>query len=56
MNRYRFHTKARARNLSTQNCGIVAKGDVQSGERDYYGILQEVVELEYDSKHKIVLF
>ena len=41
MNGHKFHTKARAKNLSTQNCGVVVKGDVQSGEKDYYGILQK---------------
>ena len=29
---------------------------MQSGEKDYFGILQEEVEFEYDSKYKIVLF
>ena len=27
-----------------------------SGEKEYFGMLQEVVELEDDSKHKVVLF
>ena len=45
-----------SKNLRSQNCGVVVKGDVLSGEKEYFGLLQEVVELEYDSKHKVVLF
>ncbi|VFQ65998.1 unnamed protein product [Cuscuta campestris] len=35
---------------------VMVKGDVHSGGKDFYGVLNEVVELEYDSKHKVVLF
>jgi len=49
VNGYRFHTKARPKHLSTQNCGVVIKGDVQIGEKDYFGMLSKVIELEHDS-------
>ena len=56
VNGYRFRTKARTRNLNIQNCGVVAKGDVQSGGKDYFCAFHEIIELEYDHKHKVVLF
>ncbi|KAL2934911.1 putative peroxisomal biogenesis factor 19 [Bienertia sinuspersici] len=28
--------------------GVVVKGDEQSGQRDFFGVLKEVIELEYD--------
>ena len=56
MNGYRFHTKARAKHLSTQNCEAVVKGDVQSGEKNFFGTLTNVIELEYDSRYRVVLF
>ena len=56
MNGYRFHTKARSKTLNTQNCGVAVKGDPQSEGKDYFGVLLEIIELEYDSCHKVVLF
>ena len=56
VNGYRFHTKAWAKHLSTQNLGVVVKGDVQSGEKDYFSTLTDVIELEYDRRHQFVLF
>ncbi|VFQ82010.1 unnamed protein product [Cuscuta campestris] len=56
VNGFRFHSKARGMSLTTQNYGVMVKGDVHSGGKDFYGVLNEVVELEYDSKHKVVLF
>jgi len=34
----------------------MVKGDVQSGEKDFFGALTDVIELEYDSRHQVVLF
>lgn len=61
INGFRFHTRKRQRNRKTQNSGVVVKGDEESGQKDFYGILEEVVVLEYDalknrSSPKIVLF
>ena len=48
--------KAQAKHPSTQNYGVVVKGDVQSGEKDYFGMLSEVIELKYDSRPWVILF
>ena len=56
MNGYKFHTKGRSKNLNTQNCRVMVEGDAQSGGKDYLRVLLEIIELEYDSCHKVVLF
>ncbi|XP_074301660.1 uncharacterized protein LOC141633075 isoform X2 [Silene latifolia] len=47
INGFRFHTKRRQRSRKTQNSGVIVKGDVESGEKDFYGVLDEVIILEY---------
>ncbi|XP_056697488.1 rRNA-processing protein EFG1-like [Spinacia oleracea] len=49
VNGYRFHTKKRQRRRKTQNSGVIVKGDAESGEKDFFGVLKEVIELEYDA-------
>lgn len=48
-NGFSFHTKKRQRNRKTQNSSVVVKGDSESGEKDFYGVLEEVIILEYDT-------
>ncbi|CAO2834629.1 unnamed protein product [Amaranthus hypochondriacus] len=48
-NGFRFHTKKRQRKRTTQNSGVMVKGDAESGQRDFYGLLEKVLVLEYDS-------
>uniref|UniRef100_A0A7C9ERB5 DUF4216 domain-containing protein n=1 Tax=Opuntia streptacantha TaxID=393608 RepID=A0A7C9ERB5_OPUST len=61
INGFRFHTRKRQRKRKTQNSGVVVKGDVESGEADFYGVLDEVILLEYNAlkdrrSPKVVLF
>jgi len=56
VNGYTFHTKAQVKNLSTQNCGVLVKADVHSGEKEYFGALKEIIELDSDSNHEVILF
>uniref|UniRef100_A0A803N4Z9 DUF4216 domain-containing protein n=1 Tax=Chenopodium quinoa TaxID=63459 RepID=A0A803N4Z9_CHEQI len=61
INGFRFHTKKRQRNRKTQNSGVVVKGDEESGEKNFYGILEEVIVLEYGAlknrtSPKVILF
>ncbi|KMS95663.1 hypothetical protein BVRB_005980, partial [Beta vulgaris subsp. vulgaris] len=49
INGFRFHTKKRQRNRKTQNSGVVVKGDEESGQKDFYGVLEKVIVLEYDA-------
>ena len=47
----RYRTVGWEKNLRTQNCGIMTKavvGDQQ--ESEFYGVMQEVLELQYEKK------
>ena len=49
VNGYRFHTEEREKSFVTRNSGVVVIGNTgQSDENiDYYGILTDVLELQY---------
>ena len=59
INGYKFHTKACNKSKTTYNCGVCVKvvGECVI-ENDLYGILKDVVEIEYpvDPIKKYVLF
>lgn len=59
VNGYKFHTEERNEGKKTYNCGVCVKGVGESDvEKYYYGILKEVVEIEYpgESVKKCILF
>ena len=61
INGFRFHTRRRQRNRKTQNSGVVVEGGTENGKKDFYGVLKEVIMLEYDAlknrtSPKVVLF
>ena len=61
VNGYRFHTKGHGSRKATMNSGVCIKGiNYNDHESDYYGILEEVLELEYHNsstkRTRIVLF
>ena len=48
VNGYRFHIKAYGTNRATMNSGVCIKGsNYNNTESDYYGILNEIIELEF---------
>ncbi|XP_042383728.1 uncharacterized protein LOC121975883 [Zingiber officinale] len=66
-NGFRFHTKEVERKRKTQNCGVTVRATTSSyssikdhnpvlSELDYYGILQNVIELDYGGGRKVALF
>ncbi|XP_042389540.1 uncharacterized protein LOC121981198 isoform X2 [Zingiber officinale] len=66
-NGFRFHTKEMERKRKTQNCDVTVRATTSSyssirdhnlvlSELDYYGILQNVIELNYGGGRKVVLF
>lgn len=55
VNGYRFHTESREIDRKTQDSGIVVKGEHGEDIIDYYGIVQEVLEVEYLGENKRVL-
>ncbi|KAG8482791.1 hypothetical protein CXB51_024455 [Gossypium anomalum] len=67
MNGFRFHTKYRERLRRTQNCGVVVNSLITSyasardsnpieGNVEYYGLLTDIIKLDYYGKWKVVLF
>lgn len=58
-NGYRFHGITVGEGLSTNNCGVVVRGSCYGEDQlDYYGILKEVLEVEYfiSGPNKLILF
>ncbi|KAG8493359.1 hypothetical protein CXB51_010946 [Gossypium anomalum] len=67
INGYKFQTKYRERMRRTQNCGIVVNSSITSyasarddnpieGNVEYYGLLMDIIELDYYGRWKVVLF
>lgn len=56
VNGIRFRTMARDTCLKTQNSGVVVKGDDQSEDKDFYGVLVDIIELEYLYGNRVFLF
>ncbi|KAH0734936.1 hypothetical protein KY285_010643 [Solanum tuberosum] len=58
VNGYRFHIEDHDQMLRTQNCGVVVVGenDNDSENVDYYGILTDVIELQFISNRRVILF
>nr|XP_009785133.1 PREDICTED: uncharacterized protein LOC104233435 [Nicotiana sylvestris] len=57
VNRYRFHVEDYDKHLRTQNCGVVVVGETgeHSKNIDYYGVLTNVVELQF-TRRRVILF
>ena len=59
INGYNFHTVAHGKDKATMNSGVCVQGE-NSGETctDFYGLLQDIVQLEYQGPvwYRIVLF
>ncbi|KAG8473030.1 hypothetical protein CXB51_034950 [Gossypium anomalum] len=67
INGYRFHTKYRERMRRTQNCGVVVNSSITiyasardnnpvEGNVEYYGLLTDIIELDYYGGWKVILF
>ncbi|XP_035843728.1 uncharacterized protein LOC110929331 isoform X4 [Helianthus annuus] len=67
INGFRFHTKDLEQNRKTQNSGVMLEAMTNSfssakdnnpimGDVTYYGILNDIIELEYAVDRKVVLF
>ncbi|XP_076940317.1 uncharacterized protein LOC143609445 [Bidens hawaiensis] len=59
VNGYKFHTQMYGKGLVTNNYGVFVRGEAHIAEEsDYYGLLDEVIELQYygNGPHTVVLF
>ncbi|XP_042952408.1 uncharacterized protein LOC122289468 isoform X2 [Carya illinoinensis] len=56
MNGIRFHTKHREMNRRTQNSGVLVTSEHQSAMIDFYGVLNDIVELRYMGWRRVWLF
>jgi len=42
--------------LISQNSGVLVRGDENTGNLDYFGVLTDIIELGYSSGNNVVLF
>ncbi|WCJ31642.1 hypothetical protein M5689_013116 [Euphorbia peplus] len=52
VNGYRFHSMSRQMNRKSQNSGILSRGDYSSCEKEYYGTLTDVWEIQYPTCYR----
>ncbi|XP_021737010.1 uncharacterized protein LOC110703515 [Chenopodium quinoa] len=55
-NGFMFRTKDSERTRETQNSGIVVNGESGSSTLNYYGLLQEIIEVQYIGGNRVTLF
>ncbi|KAF5465237.1 hypothetical protein F2P56_015262 [Juglans regia] len=56
INGKRFHTKQRELQRHTQNSGVLVTGDESTNNVDFYGVINDIVELRYMGWHRVYLF
>ncbi|CAI0559000.1 unnamed protein product [Linum tenue] len=56
INGVRFHTRERESRLKTQNSGIVVEGNHLDEVIDFYGVLVDIVRLDYVRDKQVILF
>ncbi|KAK8996639.1 hypothetical protein V6N11_081905 [Hibiscus sabdariffa] len=56
VNGVRFHTKARDEHLTSQNSGVTVEGNHEEDQINFYGILTDIIQLNYIKDYKVVLF
>ena len=49
VNGYKFHTQAWTEGKKTINSGIYVKGLIKGATNDFYGVIQHIYKLEYNT-------
>lgn len=52
----RFHTLSREQSLRTQSSGVVVRGEHHSEDTDFYGVLGQIIRLDYVDDKCVYLF
>lgn len=55
-NGFRFHTLELQKKRMYQNSGVMVKGTSGDKEQDYFGILTDIIELQYLNGKRLILF
>lgn len=56
INGFRFHTKLLEEKRKNQNSGVLVRGIANGKNTNYYGVLTEIIELQYFEGKRVVLF
>jgi hypothetical protein len=56
MNGYFFRNSYIEHGLSTQNSGVVVKGDASTNNIDYYGVIKKIIFLDFPPDKEVVIF
>ena len=56
INGWRFNIKDHDMHLKSQNSGVLVKGDGNTGNLDYFGVLIDIIGLSYSGGNNVVLF
>ena len=56
INGHRFHTKDRETRKKSQNSGVVVQADHEGKMIDFYGVLDDIIELSYIGSNKVLIF
>jgi hypothetical protein len=56
INGFLFRTTDMEKNLTTQNSGVVVKGDESTGNMDWYGVIKKIFSLEFPNAKEVVMF
>ena len=57
VNGYKFHTEEKGKDMKTQNYGVCVRGSCYDDcEYDYYGVIEEIIQLHYTDFNLVTLF
>ena len=42
--------------MKSQNSGVLVRGNVNTGNLDYFGVLIDIIKLSYSGKNNVLLF
>ena len=55
-NGFFFRVSSIEKFLTTQNSGLLVKGDASTGNMDWYGVLRKIIYLDFHGQKEVMLF